>query len=101
MSADRETMRLLADTEYVDIERSVTELLAVADAPVWSVGKLRGVMSKIDALFATQALVTREDLEKFFFIAQYVLSESDPALDLPPDKQWAANIYGKTRDHSA
>lgn len=99
--ADRETMRLLADAEHADIERSVTELLAVADAPVWSVGKFRGVMSKIDVLFATQTLVTRADLENFFFVAQYVLSESDPALDLPPDKQWAANIYGKTRDHSA
>ncbi len=99
--ADRETLRLLADAQYHDIERSVTELLAVADAPVWSVGKFRGVMSKIDVLFATQALVTKANLESFFFVARYVLSESDPALDLPPDKQWAANIYGKTRDHSA
>ena len=30
-----------------------------------------------------------------------MLSETDPALDLPEDKRWAAGIYGKTRDHSA
>jgi hypothetical protein len=51
-------------------------------------------------LFATHALFAKGDLEKFFFVAQWVLSESDPALELPPDQQWAANIYGKTRQHS-
>ena len=100
-SADREIMQLLAGAQYSDIERSVADLMGVVDVPVWSIGKFRGVVSKIDVLFATHALVTKEELENFFFVAQYVLSESDPALDLPPDKQWAANVYGKTRDHSA
>jgi addiction module HigA family antidote len=99
--ADCEIMGLLATKAYADVERAVTELSRVADAPVWSVGNVRGVTSKIDILFATHTSVTKEDLETFFFVAQYVLSESDPALDLPPDKRWAANIYGKTRDHSA
>jgi addiction module HigA family antidote len=99
--ADREILRLLTNTEYAEVEAAVAELLTVADAPVWSVGKFRGVTSKIDVLFATRALVTKEALDNFFFVAQYVLSEDDPALDLPPDQQWAANIYGKVRDHSA
>jgi hypothetical protein len=99
--ADREIMRQLANAEYAEVETAVAQLSMVADAPVWSVGKFRGVMSKIDVLFATRSLVIKDDLDNFFFVAQYVLSESDPALDLPPDKQWAANIYGKTRDHSA
>ena len=33
--------------------------------------------------------------------ALIVLSERDPALDLPEEKRYAAAIYGKTRDHSA
>jgi addiction module HigA family antidote len=99
--ADREIMQQLASAEYVEIETAITELSRVADAPVWSIGKFRGVTSKIDVLFATSALVTKDELESFFFVAQYVLSESDPALDLPRDQRWAANLYGKTRDHSA
>jgi hypothetical protein len=34
-------------------------------------------------------------------VARVVLSESDPALDLPEDKRWASNLYGKSRRHSA
>ena len=34
-------------------------------------------------------------------LAEYVLSEADPALELPEDDRWAAGIYGRVRDHSA
>ena len=34
-------------------------------------------------------------------MAECVLSESDPALDLPEDERCAADVYGKVRDHSA
>ncbi len=83
-AADREIIRLLAKGEYGEIETAITDLLAVADAPVWSIGNFRGITSKIDVLFATRLLVTKEDLENFFLVAEYVLSESDPALELPP-----------------
>jgi hypothetical protein len=33
-------------------------------------------------------------------VARVVLSESDPALELPEDKRWAANLFGKSRRHS-
>jgi addiction module HigA family antidote len=99
--ADGEIVRCLANREYQDIEQSVAEFRTVPDAPMWSIGRYRGVTSKIDVLFATHRLVTKKDLEDFLAIAQYVLQESDPALDLPQDQQWAANIYGKVRDHSS
>lgn len=100
-AADQEIMSLLAGTGYADIELGVAELRTAQDAPVWSIGKFRGVTSKIDVLFATHALFTKDDLDKFFFVAHWVLSESDPALELPADQQWAAIIYGKSRQHSA
>ena len=34
-------------------------------------------------------------------VAECVLSESDPSLDLPEDQQWAAAVYGKVREHSS
>ena len=101
-SADREVVRLLARAnEDHDVEASVTALLALEDSPLWSAGEHRGVVSRIDALFGVREFVTGPDLDNFFFVAECVLSESDPALDLPEDERWAANVYGKVRDHSA
>ena len=98
--ADCEVVSALADRPYQQIEESVTRLLPFDDCPVWSIGQFRGVASKIDALFAINKQVTEENLTEFFWLAEYALSESDPALDLPEDKRWAAGLYGKVRDHS-
>ena len=78
----------------------MTELLKFDDPPVWSAGSFQGVVSKIDAFFAVQSAVTRKDLEDFILAAEIVLSENDPALDLPEDKRAFANLYGKSREHS-
>ena len=101
-SADREVVRLLArEDDDHDVEADIAELLALEDSPLWSVGEYRGVVSRIDALFGIREFVTRPDLESFFIASECVLSETDPALDLPEDERWAANVYGKVRDHSA
>ncbi len=48
----------------------------------------------------SRRMITSADLDRFFIAAEYVLSESDPSLDLPEEDRWAAALYGKTRDHS-
>lgn len=98
--ADREIVSYVADRRYVTIEDDVARLLRYDDSPVWSAGRHRGVASKIDALFAIARMVTPADLDRFFVAAEYVLSESDPALELPEEERWAAALYDKTRDHS-
>lgn len=100
-NADCEVVSTLSDRPYQKIEESVSGLLTFDDSPVWSAGEYRGVASKIDALFVINKHVTETNLASFLWLAEYVLSESDPTLDLPDDQQWAAGIYGKVRDHSA
>jgi addiction module HigA family antidote len=100
-NADCEVVSVLADRPYQMIEESVARLLQFDDCPVWAAGQYRGVASKIDALFAISKSVTEKDLTEFFMLAEYVLSESDPAINLPEDRRWAAGLYGKVRDHSA
>jgi addiction module HigA family antidote len=97
---DRDIVLYVADRKYETIEDDVASLLRFDDSPVWSAGRYRGVASKIDALFAIAKMVTPADLERFFYAAEYVLSESDPSLELPEEKRWAAALYGKKRDHS-
>ena len=99
--ADREVLSFWENGGYERIEEDIARLLRLDDAPVWSIGRYRGIASKIDALFAIGGYMTGQDLEDFFLLAEYVLSETDPALELPEDKRWAAKLYDKVRDHSA
>jgi addiction module HigA family antidote len=98
---DQQILSCLIDDRYEAIERAVAELLDLEHSPVWAVGRHRGVASKLDVLYATHRLVTKADLDNFFLTARIVLSERDPALDLPDDKRYVAGIYGKIRNHSA
>ena len=99
--ADKEILSCLTDRPYEDAERTIAQLQTMDEAPIWSIGQLRGVVSKIDALYAAHRALTKEDLENFLFAAEVVLSEQDPALELPEDQRWAANLYEKGRDHSS
>ena len=99
-SADCEILSTLADADYQEVEESLTGLLELEDCPVWSVAEHRGVVSKLDALFAISRFLTVKHIKDFLELAEYVLSESDPSLELPEDRRWAAGLYGKTREHS-
>ena len=100
--ADREVVRRLARSkDDNDVDNGVLELLALPDSPLWSTGKHRGVVSRLDALFGIGRFTTESDLADFFSAAELVLSEADPALDLPEDQRWAAAIHDKVREHSA
>ena len=96
--ADRVLVSFLAGkSSYEDVERDVHSLIALGDSPLWSVGTYRGVKSKIDSLFAVSGAVTESQINRFFTVAATVLSEDDPALDLPDAAQCAAVLYGKSR----
>jgi addiction module HigA family antidote len=99
---DREGLSLLAKGRpYAELENDCQNLAQLDDAPIWSIGHYRGVISKIDLLFAIAIRITPDDLSHYFQMAYYVLSEDDPALDLPEHERWAAAIHGKTREFSA
>ena len=86
---------------YEKLEKKCQHLAALNDAPLWSVGTYRGVVSKIDLLFAIAGSITQEDLKRYFALANMVLGEDDPKLDLPESERWAAAIHGKSREFSA
>lgn len=97
--ADRLGLSLLAGGRpYDELEKEFQVLTQINDTPVWSVGTYRGVISKIDLLYAIARSVTQEDLTRYYSMARMVLGEDDPSLDLEEDKRWAASIHGKTRE---
>ncbi len=97
---DSEALALLAGRPYEELEKDCQSFVRLNDAPVWSIGRYRGIVSKIDLLFAIAGVVTRADLERYFSMARMVLGEDDPALDLPEEERWAASIHGKSREFS-
>ena len=99
-AGDREVLQMLCEMDWETIEQEVAKYTAGADVAIWSEGHFRGTVSKLEALFTVSDYVTRKQLDDFLIAAELVLSEDDPALDLPEDQQWCANIYNKVRDHS-
>jgi addiction module HigA family antidote len=85
---------------YDQLEKECQGLAQLNDAPIWSIGTYRGVISKIDLLYAIAGAATPDDLNRYFSMARMVLGEDDPALDLDDDQRWAASIHGKTREFS-
>ncbi len=99
--ADRIGLSLLAgEIPYQEMEEVFRRLLRLPDTPVWTIASTRGLVSKLDALHAIAPYITSNDLKRFYDVAQLVLGEDNPALDLPPEQQWAAAIYGKKREFS-
>ena len=98
---DKLGLSLLAgDRPYATLEKECQSLAQLNDSPVWSIGIYRGVISKIDLLFAIAGFMTPDELNNYFQMARMVLGEDDPALDLKEDQRWAASIHGKTREFS-
>ena len=98
--ADRSALSNLAGHRYADVERHFALLRQLDDSPVWSAGEYRGVVSRMDALFAIGGHLIGQDITGFLQCARRVLSEGDPALDLPEDERWRAARHGKVRTHS-
>ena len=98
--ADEEVLGVLADRPFRQIEEDVAALLGSDDCPVWSVDQHRGVVSKFDGLFSIGRHMTSVDLHRFLAVAESVLSEADPAVELPRNQRWLANLHGKVRNHS-
>lgn len=98
--SDKCSLELLAECRYEDLERRRQELVQLEDAPLWSAGLLRGVVSKLDLLFAIAGTITKADLDRFFGLAGMVLGEDNPALDLPEEKRWLAPVCDKIRAFS-
>ena len=101
VEADRNIIGAMTTSDIEASEKTIRSLAHVPDAPVWSVGNLRGFVSKTDAFFALRTHVTERELKRFFELARSVLAEADPALELPEEKRWAASIHGKSRRHSS
>ena len=91
--ADQAILAGIAAGTHDEVETTVTELMTQEQSPVWSIDRFRGVVSKVDAFYSVQPYVTTAHLDRFFQVARLVLSESDPALELPEDQRVGGQFF--------
>ena len=98
--ADSAILELLGELDKGAVGRIRDDLLLLDDAPVTRYGSTNVVVSQLDALFAVGSFIERDDLDRFFQLVPELLGDRDPALDLPQDQWWKANVLGKGRSCS-
>lgn len=93
---DSSILELLGEVDAGALNRIRDDLLALDDAPIAKYGRVTKVVSQLDAFFAVGPFIERTDLDRFFQLVPELLGERDPALDLPQEQRWMAQVLGKT-----
>ena len=97
---DQKILASLTGTDYATLAANLTKWSNVHDAPVQQTGTVWTIRAPRDAWHLLHNQLTRNDLERFETAITNVLGTDDPALDLPAEERWMANVLGKTLPHS-
>jgi len=98
--ADKQAVERVADKPYETIDANLRFLALADDAPVLHIGTVWKAKSPLELLDLFGGRITGNQLDRFFQVANEILSSSDPQLELPESDRYAAQIYGKIRPQS-
>jgi hypothetical protein len=91
---------LLGVAAYDTLLEDLASLMSPGDPLLARFGASVGLVSHLDAWRLTQGDLRKDDLEAFHTAACTVFGDLDPALDLPADERWQAQLRGKTPAYS-
>lgn len=97
---DQQIVERLANKTYEAIESDLRHLAALDDPPVLRIGSVWRAKSPLELLILYGKHITSSQLDRFFEIAEELLTPPDPQLELPEQERYAAQIHGKVRPHS-
>ena len=86
---------------YEELTISLTRWLRHDDPILRRTGTRWYLVDPEDAWELVGRWLTDGDLERFADLAVNVVTMPDPALELDPDRRWAASLYGKSTEQSA
>ena len=98
--ADIEVLQKLIGEDYSPWVVKMRQILHLPDSPlslkngIWQVTDRPGLWASLGPRIFDQ------NLDTFKEVVVAVLTERDPAFDLPPEDRYAANIHGKVLSHS-
>ena len=97
---DREALARLSGLSYESLQHILVRWAHESDPPLRRVGDIWMIAAQEDAWRLIACYLTDDDLNRFQTVAIEILSELDPAFELPPDQRYAASIYGKVLTRS-
>lgn len=98
--SDRQVVERLANQPYEKIDREFRQLLQLDDAPLLKIGSIWKAKSPLELFSQCGDQITSSQLDRFFSIAQEMLSIPDPQLELKSEERWMAQVRGKVHLHS-
>jgi hypothetical protein len=101
VDADRKVIGGLgANGSYEEVEQGMRILLTSQESPVELVGQIWAARAPVHLFVQLSHLLQSSHWERLRDAATTVLSEKNPALELPPSEQMYASLQGKTLSHS-
>ncbi|UCJ12529.1 MAG: hypothetical protein JWS08_01505 [Phormidium sp. PBR-2020] len=97
---DREALARLSKMSYEMLKSHLVRWANEPDPPVRKVGDIWMIAAQEDAWRLLAKYLTNDYLQSFEDVAIDVLSELDPAFELPPEERYTASIYGKVLTRS-
>ena len=97
---DREALAQLPCMPYEDIQHNLVRWTHESDPPILRVGDIWMIAAPEDAWRLIAPYLTHDDLQRFESVTIDILSEIDPAFELPSNQRFAASIYGKVLTRS-
>lgn len=97
---DRIVLSKLANMPYENLQNHLVRWVNESDPPLRRVGDIWAIASQEDAWLLLARYLTDDDLKRFEDVVIEVLSEINPALELPPDQRFAASVFGKVSSYS-
>lgn len=98
--ADKRVVERVADQPYETIEANLRQLALSDDAPVLRIGAVWKAKSPLELLDLFGSRITSNQLDRFFQVAEELLSAADPQLELPESERYAAQVHGKVHPQS-
>jgi len=100
VNSDRQAIETLTGRPYAEVEGDLAAWAAQDDAPVTRTRQVWRIVSREDAWDLVSALITKTMLTRFHDVAAQVLEERDPALDVPAERRFMADVVGEPRTWS-
>ena len=100
-AGDRAILETLTGLNYDDLREALGSFAARKDPFIAAVDRTWSLVSPFDAWILLGPSLFEDDLRRAYEAVSQVLSERDPAIDLPVGERWRAPLEGKSRAYSA
>ncbi|MFK5912930.1 MAG: hypothetical protein QM484_01030 [Woeseiaceae bacterium] len=97
---DKQIVERIYGCKYEKIEKDLQELFNQDDTPVLYIGGVWKAKSPLELFSLVGGRIPSDQINRFFEVAKEMLSIPDPQLELPDEKRWMAQVYGKTHPYS-